>query len=428
MYLYFDKTGKLKEIINDEALRQGNYGVNKMYIYIDGLTYSRIDAAYLLPSNAVVGPIAFTTFSASPEAIPFDPKRDLKYFSYSKKYTFLIIDLSASDSNSNSALDEAGVVHCELATVLSDGNQLMLGDVNFVVETSSVLNQKQVASQEYLSLADYLFIKKLAGQITPVTPINCVPYEGAAANVDLGAHDISARDVKSSRSIQIANGTQEAVNLSPSSIVHYVAEPLAIYTNTYPGESGKLATREWVNSNYLSNSHPVVEDGSLTYKYTDGDTSEDNYYLEVSAYGLRVGHELNSDETFVYFPITGYDEEVAYKSILPKKEVIGTFNTSSFVRTLDGDNYQTVVDLSGFMSDSDLLIITWDNCFAICPIPQLGAGRVCAAMWNSNGEAQTIRIRYELISNNTKLVISLQGGFEPPSNHTGYVINYKIIA
>ena len=68
------------------------------------------------------------------------------------------------------------------------------------------------------------------------------------------------------------------------------------------------------------------------------------------------------------------------------------------------------------------------HCFAICPIPVSGAGRVCAAMWNANGEAQTIRVRYELKSSNTKLDISLQGGFTPPTNHTAYVFCYKLIS
>lgn len=122
------------------------------------------------------------------------------------------------------------------------------------------------------------------------------------------------------------------------------------------------------------------------------------------------------------FATEGWAEE----NIKPQKKVIGVFNTSSFSRPDETNYVLNNIPLSGFITGSDLLIITWGNCFAICPIPESGAGRVCAAMWNANGEAQTIRIRYELKDDNTKLDIALQGGFTPPLNFTGYVINYKI--
>lgn len=134
---------------------------------------------------------------------------------------------------------------------------------------------------------------------------------------------------------------------------------------------------------------------------------------------------IDADNTYVSGTLyVNGGSEVATKDELPKKGVIGTFNTNNF--TSGESTKQCVVDLSNFISNSDLLIITWGGCFAICPIPQSGPGRVVAALWNANGEAGITRIRYELINSNTQLRITLPLAFNLPSNFTGYVINYKI--
>lgn len=158
MYLYFDKNGVLKEYINDEALRQGNFGVNYLFIYIEGRTVSSIDAAYLMPDKSIVGPKNFTI--AVTAQIPFDRKRDLRYFKYYTDYRFIKIALDA-DINGNSALDQTGVVHASLAANMAGGISLTLGEFNFSVEEDAVLNQHYVATEEYLSLSDYKFLRGL---------------------------------------------------------------------------------------------------------------------------------------------------------------------------------------------------------------------------------------------------------------------------
>lgn len=157
MYLYFDRLGVLKEIINDEALRQGNYNVNKLYIYCERNDIVRLDVSYLLPSSLVVGPTSFSNTETA--EIPYDKKRDLYYFEYHKEYTFIVVDLEA-DINGNGPLDQAGLVHCSISAVLTNGI-LTLGAVNFMVELDSVYNQYYVAQQEYMSLSDYRYLEYL---------------------------------------------------------------------------------------------------------------------------------------------------------------------------------------------------------------------------------------------------------------------------
>lgn len=340
MYLYYDRTGKLKEVINDEALRQGNYDINKLYIYIDRNDVASIDITYLLPSSLIVGPGNYTTRKS--EEIPFDQKRDIYWFKYHTTYNFFVINLEA-DINENGPLDEAGLVHCDMQMNLEGGGIYTLGELNFNVEENSVLNQNQVATQEYMSLSNYLFLRSIS-----------VPYSGATKDLDLGSHKLLA---------------------------NYITLP---------------------NDNYIG-----VNDNDL--------------YL-----GSGLGDVILDPEGVAKYH--GY--EIANKNDLSKKQALGQFNTSNFVDNGDGTQSITVNITIGYIENGDLLVITWGGCFAICPIPQSGPGRVCAALWNGNGEAQITRIRYEIIStvspDRKYLTITLPSGFQLPSNFTGYVIEYKI--
>lgn len=135
----------------------------------------------------------------------------------------------------------------------------------------------------------------------------------------------------------------------------------------------------------------------------------------------------DGNETDFLFPDTGEVETFAVQSQLPKQGVCASFNTGSFELQAGGNYAVSDIPVSNFIAGSNMLIITWGNCFALCPIPLDGnPGRVAAAMWNANGEAQIIRIRYQLKDNNTKLDVSLQGGFTPPSNYTVYVQCIKL--
>lgn len=338
MYVYFDRTGKLKEIVNDDALRQGNYGVNKIYVYVDRDDVSEILVSYLLPSSLVVGGYEGQSYSTvENETIPFDPKRDLYWFKYGQPYPFIVIDLEA-DINGNSPLDEAGLVHCNM-TIVATTSLEVLGGLNFIVEENAVANQKQVATQEYMSLADYQYLISKTK--------DCVPYEGATKNINLGNHTLNIGD------------SNNGVLYSRNQIVRFDGTNQQLLLLNFPNENGPqtLATRDWVGTQ------------------------------------------------------------------LPKNNVCATFNTGDFQLDAEqGNYYLSNITVSNFISGSNMLIITWGNCYALCPIPlDGGVGRVVAAMWNANGEAQTIRVRYQLRENNTKLDIALQSGFTPPNDFNAAV-------
>jgi len=163
MYLYFDKKGALKEIVNDEALRQGNYNVNTLYVYVENVSsteetiYDLIQATYLLPSELIVGPTGHQEQVVA--TLPYNPKRDLRFFKYGINYRFFKITMT-DDLAGHNPLDEAGTVHCDLVAIIAgeNGSALSLGGLNFEVEENAVYNQKNIASEQYMSLANYNYL------------------------------------------------------------------------------------------------------------------------------------------------------------------------------------------------------------------------------------------------------------------------------
>lgn len=96
MYLYFDSQGTLKEQINDEALRQGNSGINQLYIYWErGSLNDSLFYRFKASSMAEVpsGTTYYTEHTVEYGEIPFSKKRDLKFFKYFTEYQFYVINI-----------------------------------------------------------------------------------------------------------------------------------------------------------------------------------------------------------------------------------------------------------------------------------------------------------------------------------------------
>ena len=204
------------------------------------------------------------------------------------------------------------------------------------------------------------------------------------------------------------NATANQASLTLITLAQY--NNLKDYFDSYLSDiENKVPYTGATNNVELGGHELIFEDGSI-YEDVDG--------LHIRAENNKI--ILEPETTAEY---NGH--EIANTNDLPKKGVIGTFNTSDFSTV--GDVKQISVPLSGYMANSDLLIITWANCFAICPIPVSGAGRVVAALWTAAGEAQTTRIRYELTNSNQYLQITLPASFQLPANFTGYIIDYKIV-
>lgn len=107
MYLYYDKTNTLKEIINDKAIVSESVNANKIYVMYENdqeASYSTSYICYLKGNgehtdtylqNAVTNP--FATEPSKDCYIPYDEKRDLKFFKYGKPYRFRVFNIPSED-------------------------------------------------------------------------------------------------------------------------------------------------------------------------------------------------------------------------------------------------------------------------------------------------------------------------------------------
>ncbi len=474
MYLYFDVNGNLKEIIN-YPVREGDDNVNKIYVYMEPSSnksqrinkadysdynfenepiedyvdvlvlpsiYNSWDALFKISDSDVIlnnGILLGDDIDDSYiiKQIPYDKERDLKYFSYSKYYKFIEITLTSSITQYNGRCD------CTVSMLNDDPARIKKLDVfSFFIQESVVLKDVNITYAQY----EYLY-NLCSGNIE----LNYVPYTGATSNVDLDEQGLSSGFVSADEiygeEFYIENDEDNnTVRIAQaSSGDEQLTESRTLFL---PNSNGVIATKEWVASNYIPYSgatsdvnlgnHSLSLSTLSFYAYSGGTAISCGGFGVSSAGNLYVE---SSGDGGVYFDVadgvyigtskgTNNVNEVATKGSLPSKAICGQFSTGLFTQTAGGNYAAEDIPLHGFIDGSDIIVITWDNCFAICPIPAVpeADGRVVAAMWNASGEAQTIRIRYSVTDNNSLCNISLQGGFTPPSNHTAYIICYKLIA
>lgn len=209
MYIYLDKQGIVKEIINDEALRQSASNVNEIYVYYDGLQEADIGsvlATYGLPDGTITDEMEVATRTEESE-IPYNAERDLKFFQYYKAYAFYhfaIADL---------ALSQEGVVRLMVRLAQKDGEYIKVaGLICFDVEGELVKEDHGV------SLAQYNYLVKAWYETK-----ECLPLDGSKAmqgNIDMGAHNVlfNGKTLKDNNGALNYNGSDLAKQSDTSSL------------------------------------------------------------------------------------------------------------------------------------------------------------------------------------------------------------------
>lgn len=172
MYLYYDKTRTLKEIINDKAIVSGSVNANKIYVMYEndqeesGYTTSYIcylkgngDYTDTYLQNAVTNPYA--TEPSEDCYVPYDEKRDLKFFKYGKPYRFRVFNIPNDELKGYSSA--SGTVWYVLDpkddTTISDGEVINASDDTTEAMTmfSFAINSSTgyVKKDDYISLSQW---------------------------------------------------------------------------------------------------------------------------------------------------------------------------------------------------------------------------------------------------------------------------------
>lgn len=160
MYLYFNREGVLKEIVNDKALRQGSQDYNDIYIYVEDLDSELVDSVwfkFVCQNGEVMLPeVQLPSTALVSDEIPYNNRRDLKFFEYKKPYLFYKIPTTFEADQIYNALDYAGIVTLAVRFNTSD-ETIKIGLVVFNVEESNEGTQ-EIQSEEWISLAQWNYL------------------------------------------------------------------------------------------------------------------------------------------------------------------------------------------------------------------------------------------------------------------------------
>ena len=183
MFVYFNSQGVIKEIINDEAIRQGNSNVNSIFFFIEPLEPSidPVNGAYeplivsgltrtFYDENGDIVGAQDVSFDASihMKEIPFDKKRELNYFQYYQKYKMYKLEIT------DDVLNEAGVYACKIKAIQLDSTQTVLGPLVFNVELTSG-NQPIISPDTAITIAQWNYlVAKLESYVGKVSTPNIV--------------------------------------------------------------------------------------------------------------------------------------------------------------------------------------------------------------------------------------------------------------
>lgn len=156
MYIYFDSTGSIKEIVNDSKARKGSDKINRLYFYFeDGTSYTNVALTIKYPDGTTSTPYIIT--SNIKQVIFPQSINKLSYFVVGKQYPMYYYDLAAGD------LAQSGM--CS-ATVVGyhSGDATAYGLFTFQVE-ASVLAENITLTQTDLT---YILeqIANLSGDIS----------------------------------------------------------------------------------------------------------------------------------------------------------------------------------------------------------------------------------------------------------------------
>ncbi len=151
IYLYFDKTGTLKEVINDESIRRGSTNVNGLAVYcelwddedfeLDDIWYcQRVSCGRLTPEVSFVDNLEIMQ-------VPYKKDVDYTYFKDFKQYKFYVFEFT-TEYTQYSGLN-VGTVRF----AVDDGINA-LGTITFNIQDNVIKEDNNITQSQY----DYLLL------------------------------------------------------------------------------------------------------------------------------------------------------------------------------------------------------------------------------------------------------------------------------
>jgi hypothetical protein len=198
MYLYFDKKGILREIINDNAIRQYSDNANVVLMYFEtenipslitlGITQNSPTRTTL--TREIDPSVDFVNIT-----LEYSSERTLSYFKYGKPYKFYKYALTSED------LMYSGLLTIDpLVNFVSENESDAYGRICLVVEKSNVVPTELITQGEYLDL----FQEIAKFNQNRINDINALREEAVLIDTD--------QDITSTKTFKQTSGLVERTN------------------------------------------------------------------------------------------------------------------------------------------------------------------------------------------------------------------------
>lgn len=333
MYIYFDSTGSIKEIVNDSKARKGSDKINRLYFYFeDGTSYTNVALTIKYPDGTTSTPYIIT--SNIKQVIFPQSINKLSYFVVGKKYPMYYYDLAAGD------LAQSGM--CS-ATVVGyhSGDATAYGLFTFKVE-QSVLAENITLTQTDLT---YILeqIANVAGDISVYVsnaePTSIVSKLGksqqAVSPTTLGENSVElGKNAEASADGTIAIGEGATANAINSNAIGNYAYASGVSANAI---GGAIASGD--NSNAMGY-------GTEAYAYA---TAIGYNAKARSNSGIAIGNNVKVNTNRVNDIVIGHDLQDGIMTAVNDSSaqvIIGYTNTLNQNAGYDGDviigSYNTI--------------------------------------------------------------------------------------
>lgn len=289
MYLYFNSQGVLKEIVNDEAIRQGNASINKIKFFIEGADPQVVEGVYkaltfitgvrtfvdVLGQQLTTEAFSLTTVE---DEIPYNKKRELKFFKYFTKYEMFSITVPEE------VLVRNGTVGCRVQMVSAEGI-ITLGLILFNVEGTG--SDATISPDTAINVAQYNYL--IRNMTTPERFL--MKYDAETNDWDVVPTNGSTKPVTSGGVFTaIANALSAVYKIQGSATVQELEDLIqSASLNGYVYnllDGGTLL-------NYDDTTVSVQEGDNVVFVWNDGDWYWDKLGGFVDTSGLASKNELS---------------------------------------------------------------------------------------------------------------------------------------
>ena len=289
MYVYFDSNGTIKEVVNDKSIRKGNVDANRIYVYIEG--NPEIDDIWIVsekPDGTLTTEVSFID-NVITKAIPYDAKRDLKYFKDFTEYKFYYFDFSTLMQG----------LWVSTIRIVKNNEFWALGELTFNVQENVIKEDNNITESQY----QYLLLSFASRTLNEQTGYD---LDALIQNkINIVADNVNERIDEQDETIA-GLGQLQPSGVATSSEILSFDENKGIYVSSTDGHwyYWDVSQSSYVDSgmtfSYLISNYWDMDTSKLslvsgtTYQVTD--TSIVDLIRSLKCYMIRVHNSLNSGE------------------------------------------------------------------------------------------------------------------------------------